>query len=79
MTLAQNLGFTADVIGSNKVPYLLSGATEETGMDYAFTEAGKGKTTYYNLNGQQMLQPRGICIERTTYDDGHVVIRKLKK
>ncbi len=72
----QNLQLT----GSVRNPYRISFNAKDVTPVIA-SQNGKEVMTnvYYSLNGQRLIQPRGICIQKTIFQDGTTLVKKVVK
>lgn len=69
-------------LGSLRSPYVLHfgrNDLEDVIQELRPAEGRVVSVQYFNLNGQQVARPSGICIQRTLMSDGTVQVRKVKK
>lgn len=69
------------VLGSRMAPFVLDFNPQDIEDLIAMPSMG-GKVverSYYNLQGQQMESPQGICIEKCLMSDGSMKVRKIRK
>ena len=70
-----------ELLGSFGTPYLLhfnAGNVEDVIRDTMATSGRIVSVQYFNLSGQRISQPEGICIQRTQMSDGTVRVKKIK-
>ena len=76
--IKESLNFSAQqVVGTRQQPFALSMST--TGIERpTVLGATPVAEAFYDLNGRRIAAPTsGICIQRTTYDNGKVVVKKI--
>lgn len=68
------------VLGSPDNPMILDFNNPEPDeiVSTSFSNSRKVATQYYTLSGQRTLKPTGICVEKTFYEDGTVVVKRKK-
>ena len=67
-------------LGSPAVPYLLHVGRcdmEDVIRDATASPARVVSVQYYNLSGQRISQPQGVCVQRVILADGTVRVKKL--
>lgn len=76
----QTLTFAPEsVIGNRKDPFRFT--IDGTGISTS-TSAGSRITSqlYYNTNGLRISRPvSGICIQKTIYENGHIIVKKITR
>ena len=67
-------------VGSPEAPYTLH--FNARGMEDVIKDQLAAtrivRTEYFNLNGQRITRPEGVCIKKTIMSDGNVVVKKIR-
>ena len=76
----QTLAMSAEsIVGSRQTPYVIDFTTHNI-EDGIRSTLGAGRLVsqqYFNLSGQLLDGPSGICIRKQRFADGHVVVTKI--